>query len=124
MMARITSLAVMPAGRVPVTVMRMALGFFCQRQPVASTCSTSVEPMPKAMAPKAPWVAVCESPQTRRMPGWVSPCSGPMMCTMPVRTSPGPKSVTPSSRVERLRFSTMLRISWLARASEPGPVGT
>jgi hypothetical protein len=28
--------------------------------------------MPKAMAPKAPWVEVCESPQTMVMPGWVA----------------------------------------------------
>jgi len=58
MMARITSLAVMPTGRAPVTVIRMTLGFFCHRHWVASTCSTSVEPMPKASAPKAPCVAV------------------------------------------------------------------
>ena len=58
MMARMTSLALTPAGRVPVTVIRITLGFFCQRHPVARTCSTSVEPMPNASAPKAPWVAV------------------------------------------------------------------
>ncbi len=57
-MARITSFAVTPAGRRPVTVIRITLGFFCQRHPVASTCSTSVEPMPNAIAPNAPWVAV------------------------------------------------------------------
>ena len=44
---------------------------------VASTCSTSLVPMPNASAPKAPWVAVWESPQTIVMPGWVKPCSGP-----------------------------------------------
>ena len=90
---------------------------------MASTCSTSLDPMPKARAPRAPWVAVCESPHTRVMPGWVSPCSGPMTCTMPMRGSPGPKSVTPSTRVERIRFSTMARISGLACASDPGAVG-
>jgi homoaconitase/3-isopropylmalate dehydratase large subunit len=31
---------------------------------VASTCSTSEVPMPKASAPNAPWVAVWESPHT------------------------------------------------------------
>ena len=36
---------------------------------VASTCSTSLVPMPKASAPNAPWVVVCESPQTIVMPG-------------------------------------------------------
>ena len=39
--------------------------------------------MPKASAPKAPWVEVCESPQTMVMPGLVRPSSGPMMWTMP-----------------------------------------
>ncbi len=43
--------------------------------------------MPKASAPKAPWVEVWESPQTMVMPGWVRPCSGPMICTMPWRMS-------------------------------------
>ena len=33
--------------------------------------------MPNASAPNAPWVAVCESPQTIVMPGWVTPSSGP-----------------------------------------------
>ena len=36
---------------------------------VARTCSTSLVPMPNAMAPNAPWVEVCESPQTTVMPG-------------------------------------------------------
>ncbi len=58
---------------------------------VASTCSTSEVPMPKASAPNAPWVAVWLSPQTMVMPGWVMPCSGPMMWTMPWRTSSMPK---------------------------------
>ena len=50
---------------------------------MASTCSTSLVPMPKARAPKAPWVAVWLSPQTMVMPGWVRPSSGPMTWTMP-----------------------------------------
>ncbi len=50
---------------------------------VASTCSTSLVPMPKARAPKAPCVEVWLSPQTIVMPGWVIPSSGPMMWTMP-----------------------------------------
>jgi hypothetical protein len=33
--------------------------------------------MPCARAPRAPWVLVCESPQTTVMPGSVAPCSGP-----------------------------------------------
>ena len=44
-----------------------------QRICVANTCSTSEVPIPKARAPKAPWVDVCESPQTIVMPGWVKP---------------------------------------------------
>ena len=53
---------------------------------VASTCSTSEVPMPKASAPKAPWVEVWLSPQTIVIPGRVKPCSGPMMWTMPCRS--------------------------------------
>jgi len=55
------------------------LGFFCGSVWVASTCSTSDVPIPKASAPKAPWVEVWESPQTMVMPGWVTPSCGPMM---------------------------------------------
>ena len=39
--------------------------------------------MPKASAPKAPWVVVWLSPQTMVMPGWVKPSSGPITWTMP-----------------------------------------
>ena len=39
--------------------------------------------MPNAIAPKAPWVDVWESPQTMVMPGWVRPSWGPMKWTMP-----------------------------------------
>ena len=44
---------------------------------VASTCSTSEVPMPIASAPNAPWVEVCESPQTTVVPGCVRPSCGP-----------------------------------------------
>ncbi len=83
MIARITSLAVTPKGKAPATLTRMLSGRFWSRVWVASTCSTSEVPMPKASAPKAPWVEVWLSPQTMVMPGSVKPCSGPMMCTMP-----------------------------------------
>ena len=53
---------------------------------VASTCSTSLVPMPKASAPNAPCVAVWLSPQTTVMPGCVRPSSGPITCTMPCRS--------------------------------------
>ena len=43
----------------------------CSSVCVASTCSTSLVPMPKASAPNAPCVAVWLSPQTIVMPGCV-----------------------------------------------------
>ena len=88
MMARMTSLAVTPAGRSPSTVTAIHRGRVWGSVWVASTCSTSLVPMPKASAPKAPWVAVWESPHTMVMPGCVSPCSGPITCTMPWFGSP------------------------------------
>jgi len=50
---------------------------------VASTCATSLVPMPKANAPNAPWVLVWLSPQTTVVPGSVSPISGPITWTIP-----------------------------------------
>ena len=44
--------------------------------------------MPKASAPRAPCVDVCESPQTIVIPGCVSPSSGPITCTIPSRPLP------------------------------------
>ena len=111
MIARITSLAVTPSARRPSTVTRMTWGFLCQSVCVVITCSTSVEPMPKASAPNAPWVAVCESPQTSVMPGSVSPCSGPMTCTIPRRGSSTPKYTIPCTAVCRESVSTIPRIS-------------
>ena len=87
MMARITSFAVTPAPRLPVTSTAIVFGRACASVCVASTCSTSEVPMPKASAPTAPCVEVWLSPQTIVMPGWVMPCSGPMMCTIPWRIS-------------------------------------
>ena len=87
MIASTTSFEVTPAGSSPSTVMRMFLAGACTRVWVASTCSTSEVPMPKASEPKAPWVAVWLSPHTMVMPGRVKPCSGPMMWTMPWRES-------------------------------------
>ena len=40
-------------------------------------------PIPNAIAPKAPWVLVWESPQAIVVPGCVIPCSGPTMWTIP-----------------------------------------
>ena len=83
MMASATSLAVTPGASSPSTVTAIVLGRTCGSVWVASTCSTSLVPMPKASAPKAPCVEVWLSPQTIVMPGCVQPCSGPMMWTMP-----------------------------------------
>ena len=83
MTARITSLAVEPSGRVPSTVTANVPGRCWGSDWVASTCSTSLVPMPKARAPKAPCVLVWLSPHTTVMPGSVRPFSGPMTCTIP-----------------------------------------
>ena len=77
-----------PGASSPSTVTAIVLGRTCGSVCVASTCSTSLVPMPNASAPKAPWVEVWLSPQTMVMPGWVQPCSGPMMWTMPWLASP------------------------------------
>jgi hypothetical protein len=57
MMARMMSFAVTPRGSSPSTVMRKVLGLDCGSVCVASTCSTSLVPMPNASAPNAPCVA-------------------------------------------------------------------
>ena len=78
MMASTTSLPLQPRGSVPSTLTSMFFAFLASRVCVAITCSTSLVPMPCASAPKAPWVDVCESPQTTVMPGRVAPLSGPI----------------------------------------------
>ena len=40
------------------------------------TLSNTQFPIPNAIAPNAPWVEVCESPQATVIPGWVNPNSG------------------------------------------------
>ena len=87
MIASTMSFAVQPAGSLPSTRTSMFFAFFISSVCVASTCSTSLVPMPNASAPNAPWVLVCESPQTTVMPGSVAPCSGPITWTMPWRLS-------------------------------------
>ena len=62
--------------------------------------------MPKASAPKAPWVEVWLSPQTMVVPGRVQPCSGPMICTMPWRISSIAKYSMPKSLAFFSRVST------------------
>ena len=85
MMARIRSLPVQPAGSGSSTVTRMLFGRGARSVWVASTCSLSEVPMPKASAPNAPCVAVWLSQHTTVVPGRVNPCSGPMTWTMPWR---------------------------------------
>ena len=90
-------MAVTPSGSAPSTLIAIVFGLICGSVWVASTCSTSLVPMPNASAPNAPWVEVCESPQTIVMPGWVRPSCGPITCTMPWPASPIGCSRTPNS---------------------------
>ena len=83
MIARTTSFAVTPSGSAPSTVTASVDGTACGSVWVASTCSTSLVPMPTASAPNAPCVDVWLSPQTIVIPGCVRPCSGPITWTMP-----------------------------------------
>ena len=69
MIARIISFAVTPTLRVPSTLIAIVFGRLDGSVCVAKTCSTSEVPMPNAIAPNAPWVDVCESPQTIVIPG-------------------------------------------------------
>ena len=82
------SLAPTVSGKAPFTRISRVRGLCCGRHCVASTCSTSDVPMPKASAPKAPCVLVWLSPQTIVIPGWVSPISGPITCTIPCSAEP------------------------------------
>ena len=93
---------------------------------MASTCSTSLVPIPNASAPNAPWVAVCESPQTIVMPGWVTPSSGPMMCTIPWRSEPSEYSGMPNSSQLASSASTWRRLSasWILALTGVPSVGT
>ena len=58
MIASATSLAVTPGAKSPSTVTDIVFGRTCDSVWVASTCSTSLVPMPKAIAPNAPCVDV------------------------------------------------------------------
>ncbi len=81
------SLAVTFGGSRPSTTTRMFFDLDWISVWVASTCSTSDVPMPKASAPNAPWVAVWLSPHTSVTPGNVKPCSGPTTWQIPWRLS-------------------------------------
>ena len=108
MIARMMSLAVTPGGTSPSTSIAIHFGRDCGNVWVASTCSTSLVPMPNASAPNAPWVAVWLSPQTIVVPGSVRPCSGPMTWTMPWFGSPIGYSVMPNSAALARIVSTCL----------------
>ncbi len=100
--------------------------FCATRVWVASTCSTSLVPMPWARQPRAPLVEVWESPQTTVMPGNTAPCSGAITCTIPWRTSPMPYSVMPNWRVLSCSVCTWMRevSSTMSEALLNGVVGT
>ena len=83
MMCSATSLEYTPGLSWPSTLMRRTFITLRAIVCVASTSRTCVVPMPKAIAPKAPCVAVWLSPQAMVVPGWVMPCSGPTTWTMP-----------------------------------------
>ncbi len=124
MIARITSFAVTPSCSVPLTSTAIVFGRACASVCVASTCSTSDVPMPKASEPNAPCVDVWLSPQTIVMPGCVSPCSGPMMWTMPCRRSFTPKYGTPNSSALWPIVSTCLVESGSGHGLSRSRVGT
>ena len=109
MAPRIRSFATTPRGISPSKLMRMVRGMPCGSVWVASTCSTSLVPMPKASAPKAPWVEVWLSPHTMVMPGWVNPSSGPITCTIPWRGLMSEKRGMPNSAALRSSASTCRR---------------
>jgi len=108
---RMRSLAVTPNPSAPPYVMRIERGLACTRHCVANTCSTSLVPMPKASAPKAPCVEVCESPHTIVIPGCVTPSSGPITCTMPWRDEPSEYRGMPNSTQFRSSAKTCSRES-------------
>ncbi len=110
MVPRIRSLAPTPTPASPSMLTRIVRALACGSVWVARTCSTSLVPMPKASAPKAPCVEVWLSPQTIVMPGWVMPSSGPMMWTIPWRALRREKSGMSNSAQLRSRAST-----WAAR---------
>ena len=75
--------------------------------------------MPKAIAPKAPWVLVWESPQTMVMPGRVSPSSGPITWTMPRCSDSQSSSAMPWARQLRRKASTCCSASVVTQARCP-----
>ena len=124
MIAKMTSLAVTPKPSSPVTSTSMFFDCFRIRVWVASVCSTSLVPIPKAKAPNAPCVLVWLSPQTMVAPGTVKPCSGPTICTTPWRGSIMSNSGTPNSLAFARSVSTWMRLSSSSIPSARPLVGT
>src|SRR5438128_452314 len=122
--ARMRSLAVTPGRRAPVMRASIVRGLDHTRHCVASTCSTSLVPIPRASAPNAPCVEVCESPHTMIIPGWVSPCSGPITCTMPWLGDCRSNRSTPNSRAFTASASSCRAARGSSIGSAPSPVGT
>ena len=124
MVPRIRSFAPTPRPTSPSMLMRIVRGGPWVRVCVARTCSTSLVPMPKASAPKAPCVEVWLSPHTIVMPGWVTPSSGPMTWTMPCRELRREKSGMPNSAALRSSASICARESGSAMPASRPMVGT
>ena len=118
------SFAPTPGRGAPVKRTSIVLGRDCMTHCVARTCSTSLVPMPKASAPKAPWVDVWESPQTITAPGWVAPSSGPMTWTMPWSGESRSCSSMPASWALRSSVATCRAATSSAIGRLRSPVGT
>ena len=124
MIPRMMSFAVTPGDRSPSTRISISLGRAWISVWVARTCSTSEVPMPKAMAPNAPCVAVWLSPQTTVMPGRVSPSSGPITWTMPISGLSAPSSRSPNSAQLRSSASSCCAEIGSSTGSERSVVAT
>ena len=124
MSASTRSFAVTPGAGRPLKRTSMVRGRAWTMHWVARTCSTSLVPMPKASAPKAPCVEVWESPQTMIMPGWVRPSSGPMTCTIPCSGLSRSNSSTPKARALSTSAATCRAAIRSAMGRRRSPVGT
>ena len=124
MSPRIMSLGVTPGDGAPSNRTSIVLGRERTRHCVASTCSTSLVPIPNASAPKAPCVEVWESPHAMSIPGWVSPSSGPMTCTIPCWGDARSNSSIRKSPALAERASTWRAAVPSAIGNERSPVGT
>ena len=97
-MRRTMSFEMTLGSSVPFAWMRKFWDLTCLRVEVVNTCSTSVVPILKVLATKAPYVSVWLSPHMQIVPGRVKPCSRPMMYTMPYRVLDMSRYLRPKSR--------------------------